>query len=316
MAKNPDDGNLPMPGSMPGSGGEPDWLCYVCGNVNRALRTRCNMSVCHAPKGFPGPFSAPLGGSDDDVALGSIPVGRWVCPECGEVNRARRLGKCFRPGCAGQRPLNVAEPNHLRASSSTAASSGGGGGGRIGQDQAARSSTWGSRDSQSTTAGAHPSSSSSSQHHPSAGGAASHSMRHHHHHQQHQQHLHQTLHSHSTDSLPLSSMIIQHHQRHLGMQSQLHHHQHHHHHHHQQQQPTTHLAYFAPTPLHLVQGHQQVHLLQTSSAAGGAPTLMRLPFSAFPQGQTIFGTPQTQFLYITGQGQDGDGTAFQTQSPQ
>lgn len=42
------------------SGGEQMWLCRVCGNCNFAHRTECNLKVCAAPRGFPGPFVAPV----------------------------------------------------------------------------------------------------------------------------------------------------------------------------------------------------------------------------------------------------------------
>lgn len=77
------------------------WLCHVCGNLNKPQRVRCNMMVCQAPKGFPGPFKEDLA----VVANASIDeaASKWRCPVCLDWNRARRT-QCYKAECPGTKP--------------------------------------------------------------------------------------------------------------------------------------------------------------------------------------------------------------------
>lgn len=81
------------------------WLCHVCGNINKEKRVQCNMAVCRAPKGFPGPFL--------EVAVGTpspelVPT-KWRCSVCQDVNRGRRE-MCYRTGCTGTRQTALTNP--------------------------------------------------------------------------------------------------------------------------------------------------------------------------------------------------------------
>lgn len=87
-------------GSAGSDGKKGEWVCAVCGNVNYPYRTKCHMSVCGAPRGFPGPFRTPISAFS---APGTAPLA-WTCPVCRNFNRATR-DQCHRTGCPVTRTI-------------------------------------------------------------------------------------------------------------------------------------------------------------------------------------------------------------------
>lgn len=117
-------------GSAGGDGKKGEWVCAVCGNVNYPYRTKCHMSVCGAPRGFPGPFRTPISAFS---APGTAPLA-WTCPVCRNFNRATR-DQCHRTGCPVTRTIQDGKvmfstpqmtPNQSMHSSSAGASVTGG----------------------------------------------------------------------------------------------------------------------------------------------------------------------------------------------
>ena len=61
-------------GGAPSGGGSGEmWLCRVCGNCNFAHRAECNLKVCGAPRGFPGPFTSAVVDAPGRGGSGSRP---------------------------------------------------------------------------------------------------------------------------------------------------------------------------------------------------------------------------------------------------
>lgn len=76
-----------------------EWLCHVCGNINKRDKKVCNMKVCSAPRGYPGPYYEPPAG----VSGPEKQAKQWTCGVCGTLNRAGRTTRCFRQNCPGSR---------------------------------------------------------------------------------------------------------------------------------------------------------------------------------------------------------------------
>lgn len=96
--------------------GEVVWLCRVCGNLNTGTKTQCNMKVCAAVRGFPGPYRKPPPGirvHDPKHIMRTD----WSCPKCGTRNAKRGSVTCAKDGCGEWRPgaLLLYEDDELSA---------------------------------------------------------------------------------------------------------------------------------------------------------------------------------------------------------
>lgn len=89
-------------------GGDGEWACPQCGNVNFAGRVTCNMRKCGAPKPGLGGYGAPFQG-------GGAPAGSWICTSCGNNNYE---GKLF----CNMRKCGVARPGLTAAQLAASAS--------------------------------------------------------------------------------------------------------------------------------------------------------------------------------------------------
>lgn len=108
----------------PEGGGEGDWTCPKCQNVNFAFRSVCNMRKCSEPK--PAETAQSYQGGPPDTRFGgsvkpapsALPDGSWACKSCGNVNYPFRT-VCNRRHCGAEKPADADPPS--TASPATAA---------------------------------------------------------------------------------------------------------------------------------------------------------------------------------------------------
>lgn len=86
------------------------WLCRACGNLNHDKKELCNMKVCEAERGFPGPYRAPPPGTHVIDFCGERK--EWKCEHCtASVNK--RFIACTTVSCRAWRPCAVLLPDEI-----------------------------------------------------------------------------------------------------------------------------------------------------------------------------------------------------------
>ncbi|XP_071706071.1 ranBP2-type zinc finger protein At1g67325-like [Rutidosis leptorrhynchoides] len=87
---------------------ENDWECPICGNINFAFRTVCNLRKCGTPKPGTQVYGADMRGPKPGKSSRDqtdMPEGSWKCDKCNNINYPFRT-KCNGRDCGADKPLD------------------------------------------------------------------------------------------------------------------------------------------------------------------------------------------------------------------